>query len=166
MAGDDMKNFTLYPHLLGEGKTSVFDDPRTNRKEVAFVLGMSEMIFRLVDDKAVPDAAKGFAMHFSDQPFDGADAELTWMRSDDSQVVPGEDGSASQMSGNWYGAVVAGQQVQGGLCPAVGCYFFAAPPRMFVKAGPLPPGVDPVWHVSVDDLIARRFLSAPGGLQG
>lgn len=156
-----MKILTLYPYLL-DGKTWVFDDARTGLKEEAFVLGMSEMISRLVAEKSIPAAAKGFALHFSDEPFAGADAELTWLRSDDSQVVPGQDGSASQMLGNWYRGVVAGEEMEGWLCPALGCYFAAAPARIFVKAEPLPPGVDPIWPVSVEDLIARRFVSAPG----
>lgn len=161
MAGNNRKMMTLYPYLLGQ--TWVFDDARTGLKEEAFVLGMSEMIFRLVQEKNITDAAKGFAMHFSDEPFEGFDAELTWLRSDDSQVMPGQDGSASQMLGNWYKGILFGQQMEGWLCPALGLYFGSAPARIFVRAEPLPPGVDPIWHVSVDDLIARRFVSAPGG---
>lgn len=160
MAGNNMKILSLYPYLLGQ--CWVFDDSRTGLKEEAFVLGMSEMISRLVTEKNIPDADKGFAMHFSDEPFDGADAELTWLRSDDDQVVPGEDGSASQMLGNWYRGVVAGQEMLGWLCPAMLLYYSSAPARIFVKAEPLPPGVDPIWHVSMNDLPARRFVSAPG----
>src|ERR1700733_7043995 len=83
---------TIYPYLLGP--TWVFDDPRTGLKEEAFVLGMTEMISRLVEAKAIPHAGKGITLSFSDEPFEGADAELTWLRSDDSQIVPGQDGSA------------------------------------------------------------------------
>ena len=102
-------------------------------------------------------------MHFSDEPFEGADAELTWLRSDDAQVVPGADGSAAQIFGNWYRGTVAGQEMCGWLCPALGLYFTAAPHHLFVKADPLPPGVDPVWKASMEDLVAaRRFVSAPG----
>lgn len=149
---------TIYPYLIGS--TWVFDDPQAGLKEEAFVLGMSEMIFRLVEAKRIPDAAEGFALTFNSEPFDGFDAELTWLRSDDSQVVPGQDGSASQILGNWYKGIVAGQEMQGWLCPALGLFFSAAPTRIFVKAEPLPVGVDPIWHVSVDDVIARRFVSA------
>jgi len=41
-----MPVLTIYPYLLGQ--TWVFDDPRTGLKEEAFVLGMTEMISRLV----------------------------------------------------------------------------------------------------------------------
>jgi hypothetical protein len=80
-------------------------------------------------------------------------------------VVPGRDGSASQMLGNWYKGVVFGRRMEGWLCPALGLYFQSAPARIFVKAEPLPTGVDPVWHVGVDDLIARRFVSSPEDYQ-
>lgn len=155
-----MKTLTLYPYL--QGNTWVFDDPRTNLKEEAFVLGSSEVLTRLVEAKAIPDAGKGFTLHFADHPFDGFDVALRWLRSDDAQVVPGQDGSASQVAGNWYGGVVAGQEMNGWLCPALGLYFGAAPARIFVRADPLPPGVDPVWHVTPGDLPPRRFVAAPG----
>jgi hypothetical protein len=153
-----MSTLTIYPYRL---RTCwVFDDARTGLKEEAFVLGASEMLTRLVEAKGIARAELGFAMHFSDAPFDGYDAELTWLRSDDSQVVPGKDGSASQVFGNWYRGVVAGEVMQGWLCPALGLYFRAAPARIFVKAEPLPAGVDPIWHVSRDDAMAVRFVSA------
>ncbi|QEL17871.1 DUF6717 family protein [Limnoglobus roseus] len=153
-----MKTLTLYPYLIGH--TWVFDDVRTNLKEEAFVLGSSEVLTRLVGEKRIPDAGRGFTLHFADEPFVGFDAELRWLRSDDAQVVPGQDGSASQVAGNWYGGVVAGERMEGWLCPALGLYFGAAPARIFVRAESLPPGVDPVWHVNVTDLPPRRFVSA------
>jgi hypothetical protein len=66
---------TLYPYLL-DGTCWVFDDERTGLKEEAFVLGMTEMISRAVDGKGVHDAAKGFALSFSDEPFDGPQQNL------------------------------------------------------------------------------------------
>jgi hypothetical protein len=150
---------TIYPYLLGP--TWVFDDPRTGLKEEAFVLGMTEMISRLVEAKAIPHAGQGFTLHFSDEPFASADAELSWLRSDDSQIVAGQDGTASQLFGNWYGGNIAGEKMEGWLCPALGLYFRAAPPRLFVKAEPLPAGVDPIWHVRLEDAMAVRFVSAP-----
>src|ERR1700730_5667239 len=95
-----MTPLTLYPYLLGN--TWVFDDPRTGLKEEALVLGMSEMISRLVEAKGIPQAAKVFALQFASEPFEGADAELTWLRGGDSEVLPGKDGSASHLFGNWY----------------------------------------------------------------
>jgi hypothetical protein len=152
-----MSILTIYPYLFGQ--CWVFDDPRTGLKEEAFVLGLSEMISRLVVAKGIPNAEKGFSLQFSDQPFAGHDAELNWLRSDDSQVVPDKDGSASQVFGNWYKGSVEGQEMEGWLCPALGLYFHAAPPRLFVKAEPLPAGVNPVWQVDRDAEVARRFVS-------
>jgi len=150
---------TIYPYLLGN--TWAFDDPRTGLKEEAFVLGMSEMISRLVEAKGIPKAAKGFTLRFGSEPFEGADAELTWLRSGDPEVLPGKDGSASQNFGNWYKGNVAGQEMEGWLCPALGLYFTAAPIRIFVKAEPLPAGIDPIWHIDRDAPVAVRFVSAP-----
>jgi hypothetical protein len=153
-----MNLLTIYPYLLGD--TWVFDDPRTGLKEEAFVLGMTEMISRLVEVKGIPQAAKGFSLQFGAEPFEGADAELTWVRSDDAQVVPGQDGSASQVFGNWYRGVVAGEEMEGWLCPALGLYFTSAPNRFFVRAEPLPAGIDPIWQISRNAPVARRFVSA------
>ena len=155
-----MKVLTLYPYWTGTAW--VFDDRRTGLKEEAFVLGASEVLTRLVQMKGIPDAEKGFGLHFSDEPFDGFDAELTWLRSADAHVVPGQEGSASQLMGNWYTGVIDGVEMSGWLCPALGLWFLAAPSHLFVKADPLPPGVDPVWAVNRDDLSGRRFVSAPG----
>jgi hypothetical protein len=154
-----MDLLTIYPYLLGD--TWVFDDPRTGLKEEAFVLGMTEMISRLVEVKRIPQAAKGFSLQFGAEPFEGADAELTWIGSDDDQVVPGKDACASQMFGNWYRGVVAGEEMEGWLCPALGLYFTSAPTRFFVRAEPLPERVDPVWHINRNAPVTRRFVSAP-----
>src|SRR5271163_811597 len=104
-----MNTLTIYPYLLGT--TWVFDDPRTGLKEEAFVLGMSEMISRLVEIKGFKQAAKGVSLTFSSEPFEGADAELTWLRSGDPEVLPGKEGSASQLFGNWYKGTVAGEEM-------------------------------------------------------
>ena len=52
---------------------------------------MTEMISRLVEIKKIPNTAGGFSLQFCEEPFEGFDAELTWLVSDDSQVVPGRD---------------------------------------------------------------------------
>jgi hypothetical protein len=153
-----MNTLTIYPYLLGS--TWVFDDPRTSLKEEAFVLGMSEMISRLVEVNGIPQAADGISLMFSAEPFGGANAELTWLRSGDPQVLPGKDGSASQLAGNWYRGNVAGLEMEGWLCPALGLYFKAAPPRIFVRADPLPAGKVPRWNVDRNSAGARRFVSA------
>lgn len=139
----------LFPYLLGE--TWVFDDEATGLKAEAFVMGMSEMICRLIEAKGIPNADQGFMMTFSDETIDGADAELRWLRADD----PDEP-----MPGNWYSGTIAGEVRVGWLCPALGLYFPAAPARLFVRADTLPDGVDPIWHVSPDDPRQRRFMGA------
>lgn len=122
---------------------------------------MSEMITRLAEVKRLPRAAQGITLHFSADPLADADATLTWARRDDSQVVPGRDGSASQLAGNWYEGIVAGERMTGWLCPALGFYFHSAPRQISVKAEALPAGIDPVWHVDSNAPIVRRFVSAP-----
>ncbi len=149
---------TLFPYLLSS--VWVFDDERTSLKEEAFVLGMTEMISRLVESKSILNAAKGFALSFSNQPFDGYDAELKWLKSDDSQIVTGQDGTASPLAGNWYQGIVAGEEMTGWLCPALGLYFNLAPKSIFVRADPLPPGVSPIWQPPPGQR-ERRFVSAP-----
>lgn len=150
-----MPTLTLYPYLTG--KTWVFDDPRTGLKEEAFVLGSSEMIHRLVEAKGIQKASEGFALSFSSEPF-GHDVELDWLRRDDAGVL-GMDGTETDIAGNWYGGEVMGQRMEGWLCPALFLYFQAAPQRIFVKAEPLPQGVDPIWHVGRDESVVRRFVS-------
>ena len=134
-------NSVLYPYLLYESLW-VFDDERTGLKEEAFVRGMSEMISRMIEAKGIPNADNGFAMKFSDQPFDGADAELRWLCADD--------------PGNWYGGMVAGQYMEGWLCPALLLYFENPPARLFVRADALPEEIDPIWHDP--DGRGRRFM--------
>ena len=141
---------TLCPYLIGS--TWMFDDERTGLKEEPFVKGMSEMISRIIETKNIVNAAQGFQMTFSDQPFDGHDVELEWLRADEPE---------SPMAGNWYQGQIDGQVMkQGWLCPALLCYFDAAPKRLFVRADQLPEGVDPIWHVDTNDPRQRRFMSA------
>ena len=113
----------LYPYLLGE--TWVFDDEQNGLKTEAFVMGMSEMISKLIEAKGIPNADQGFMMTFSDETIDGADAELRWLRADD----PDEP-----MLGNWYSGTVAGEMMEGWLCPAMFLYFNEAPAELYVKA--------------------------------
>jgi uncharacterized protein DUF6717 len=141
---------TLYPYRIG--KTWVFDDQRTGLKEEAFVLGMSEMITKIVDAKHLPDAANGFAMTFNDESFDDTDVVLVWLREEE----PGEP-----MNGNWYRALVAGEYMEGWLCPALYLYFQKAPKFLYVRADALPANIDPIWHVEEgqDDIAPYRFVA-------
>lgn len=159
--GDDIvSQLTLYPYVYDGSDTWVFDDERTGLKEEAFVLGMSEMIFRMVEAKSIENAPGGIAITFSGEEFAGYDARLDWVRSDDEQVVPGRDGSASRTAGNWYAGEVAGERMEGWLCPALGLYFQTAPRAIYVRVGPLPEGIDPIWHLQRDETTVRRFVAA------
>lgn len=142
----DTRVLKLYPYLLRS--TWVFDDERTHLKEEAFVLGMTEMITRIVRHKKLPKAEEGFTLSFSDEPFDGHDVELQWIEEDVSGV------------GNWYEGTVAGEKMTGWLCPALQLYFDEAPPRIFIRAERLPRGVNPIWNPR-GDIEPRRFVEAP-----
>lgn len=153
----------IYPYLL-EGSCWVFDDERTGLKEEAFVLGMTEMISRLVAAKSIQNVAKGFSLTFAAEPFDH-DVALSWLPV--SEVADEFNCSLSLLpsDGNWYRGMVSGEEMVGWLCPALFLYFDKAPAKIFVKAEPLPAGFDPIWHVKADDSRARRFVSAPVELQ-
>lgn len=138
-------SLTICPYKRGE--TWVFDDARTKLKEEAFVCGASEMISRLVSTKRIRHAEKGFAMTFSDKPIDGHDAVLSLLRPD-------------EYEGNWYQGYVAGLRMECWLCPALFCYFPAAPEKIYVRADPLPQGVNPIWEPRGDEE-PRRFVQAP-----
>jgi hypothetical protein len=149
---------TIYPYLL-RGYCWVFDDPRTGLKEEAFVLGTSEIISRVVDAKGIANAAKGFALTFDAAPFDH-DVELTWLPASEAARKAGYSTSDLPDVGNWYKVNVYGREMIGWLCPALFLYFQAAPKTIYAKAEPLPAGVDPIWHITVDDPRGRRFVSA------
>jgi hypothetical protein len=138
---------TLYPYL--ESGTWVFDDERTGLKEEAFVLGATEMITAIVEAKAIPHASRGFALTFSGSPFEGHDVRLAWQRRDPSG------------SGNWYAGEVAGSRHECWLCPALLLYFLTPPQEIFVRAEPLPAGVNPIWTLPAGTL-GRRFVGVPG----
>ena len=139
---------TIYPYSI-EG-IWVFDDERAGLKEEAFVCGATEMISRVVEKKNLPNAAAGFSLTFSDQPLADFDVELRWLRRGDMPLLPG----------NWYRGAVAGHEMECWLCPALELYFSAAPQRLFVRADPLPAGIDPIWHVDPQDPRQRQFVSA------
>jgi Family of unknown function (DUF6717) len=154
-----MSVMTLYPYLY-QDICWVFDDPQTGLKEEAFVLGASEMITALIRAKRIPDAERGFAMSFSDEPFDH-DVELAWTEPHEAARAAGQPIGRVPGVGNWYTGVVAGQKMVAWLCPALYEYFAGAPRRIFVKAEKLPAGIDPIWHVGRDAPEARRYMSVP-----
>jgi hypothetical protein len=136
---------TIYPYKHHD--CWVFDDPRTGLKEEAFVCGATEMINRLVATRQIPHAEHGFALSFSGTPFPAHDVELSWLR-------PGEH------DGNWYHGTVTGLAMECWLCPALFCYFVDAPARIYVRADPLPEGVNPIWEPPADAQ-PRRFVEPP-----
>lgn len=150
---------TIYPYLL-DGACWVFDDERTGLKEEAFVLGMTEMISKLVGFKLIPNANDGFTLTFAAEPFDH-DVELTWQSPE--YVAQEFNCTLNELpsEGNWYRGMVAGEEMVGWLCPALFCYFQDAPKKIFVKAEPLPADVDPIWRVKADDPRPRRFVAVP-----
>ena len=138
---------TIYPYLL-EGSCWVFDDERTGLHEEAFVLGATEAITKLVTLKGIPNAENGFSLTIAGKAFEGSDAELKWLKADPTG------------SGNWCEMTLDGERHELWLCPALFCYFESAPKRIFVKAEPLPVGLDPHWTPGPGDE-ARRFVEAP-----
>ena len=141
-----MRTLVLHPYL--HYGCWVFDDERTGLKEEAFVRGASEMISRLVETKGIANASKGFEMTFAAEPFAGHDAELSWVA------------RGSGDYGNDYEGIVAGLPMKCWLCPALELYFQTAPKRIYVKAEPLPAGIDPIW-TPPPGVIARRFVEVP-----
>jgi hypothetical protein len=137
---------TLYPYKIDN--TWVFDDERTRLKEEAFVLGMSEIISEVVQNKNLPNPNEGFDMIFSDNKFDGFDAIII-------KEYP-------ESGGTWYSGNIFGNHMRGWLCPALFLYFKEAPLHIYMKADPLSPNVDPKWTPdNIEMLGVRQFYAAP-----
>lgn len=96
--------------------TWVFDDAATGLVREPFVMGIPEMIDRLVTP--IAGASDGFRLLFSGQAFPGFQAELALVR--------------EEMGGNWYRWEAAG--IEGWLCPALFRYFASAPERIYARA--------------------------------
>jgi hypothetical protein len=84
------------------------------------------------------------------KPFDDHDAVM--------------EAGAADMGGTWYRGLVAGEQMEGWLCPALFLYFEQAPPRLYVKAEPLPAGVQPIWDAT--DAVTKQFMGADHDSKG
>ena len=96
----------------------VFDDPDVGLRREPFILGIDEMITRLV--VSIPNPEKGFRLLFSTTPFPGHTVKLEWRR--------------EEYGGNWYFCPQFG--VEGWLCPALFKYFDKAPAELYAKAEP------------------------------
>ena len=136
----------LYPYKIRG--CWVFDDERAGLKEEAFVLGMTEIISKVVERHGIPNASSGFRMLFSHQPFQGGQAEI--------QKIAG----GSQEDGNWYEGEICGEPMKGWLCPALYLYFSKAPERIYMRAEELPEGVNPIWTPREGEQ-SRRFVGVP-----
>lgn len=95
--------------------TWVFDDEGTGLVREPFVLGIDEMIDRLV--AGIENAEDGFRLLFSPAKFPGHHAILEWRREED--------------GGNWYFSPT--YEMEGWLCPALFHYFEEAPREIFVR---------------------------------
>lgn len=148
----------LHPYLINPS-TWVFDDPTTNLHREPFVSGISEMISEIVRAKGI-DGSGGITIQFSQEPFEGCDAVLDWVRPGDPDRHFERDSAAWNRSGNWYRGEVNGTIMEGWLCPALGKYFSERPLRIAVKITHLREGVDPIWNPAPGTM-TTRFVQAP-----
>lgn len=96
----------------------VFDDPEKGLYKEAFISGIDDMIFEVMDTKGITDKCK---LTFSAQPFPGSELELQWFE--------------YEHGGNWYHCPQL--EIEGWLCPALYHYFPYEPARLFVKIDPV-----------------------------
>jgi hypothetical protein len=108
--------FTIAPYRF-EG-TWVFDDERVGLIREPFIAGADHILDLL--SAGIPDAAKGFRLTFSAQPFPGFQARFVLSR--------------EEYAGNWYSWPERG--IEGWLCPALFKYFPTAPPELYAQASP------------------------------
>lgn len=94
----------------------VFDDERVGLVREPFVSGVPQMIDLLVKD--ISQAEKGFKLLFSNNPFPGYQAEISWVR--------------EEYGGNWY--LWETKNMQGWLCPALFKYFIEIPKKIYFQA--------------------------------
>ena len=99
--------------------TWVFDDEAVGLKKEPFVLGVPEMLDKMVKD--IPNARKGFRLTFSALPFPSYQQELTWVR--------------EERCGGWYR--LEGHTGEGWLCSAMFRYFDTAPEKIYARADKL-----------------------------
>jgi hypothetical protein len=91
--------------------TWVFDDPKVGLHREPFINGIPEIIDDMVAD--IPDAASGFRLYFSANPFPGHTHTFAWRRADG--------------SGNWYYCQELDKE--GWLCPGL-LKYYTEPPKM------------------------------------
>jgi hypothetical protein len=114
-----MNNMLIIFPFMRDG-TWCFDDQTFGLVAEPFVLGMSEIISRMLTRTDLPQPVERFKLIFSAQPFPGYQARIDHLR--------------EEMGGNWYR--LADSQMEGWLCPAMFHYFQQAPPCIYAQAGP------------------------------
>lgn len=80
--------------------------------------GRAEVFLQIHHVEKAPDAAEGFRLTFSAQPFPGYQARLVRDR--------------PEYGGNWY--VWPERRMEGWLCPALFKYFETAPAEIYLQA--------------------------------
>ena len=113
----DMLTGVLVLEPYREHGTWVFDDSTAGLVREPFVGEVNAMLDQLA--APIAGAEQGFRLLFAVEPFEGRQASFTWVRAD-------------PVEGNWYRSDEPGEE--GWLCPALFCYFPAAPPKLFVRA--------------------------------
>ncbi len=107
----------------------VFDDPATGLVREPFVQGVPEIIEDALGRAGIPisEAAGGFQLVFSKNPFPGTQVVLDRLNGDKFNET---------MEGNWY-RTANGRE--GWLCPALFHYFQEAPERIHCAVSRLNP---------------------------
>jgi hypothetical protein len=96
----------------------VFDDPSVGLRQEPFISGADRVLDILTAD--IPNAAQGFKLVFSAQPFPGFVARFVRSR--------------PEFGGYWYSWPERG--LEGWLCPALFKYFETAPDEIYVNVFP------------------------------
>jgi hypothetical protein len=115
---DKIMNSIVAIHPYKSEGMWVFDDPDVGLRQEPFVSGADAIIDRMVHN--IPNAANGFTLIFSSQPFPGYQVEFDWRR--------------AEFEGNWYFSDQL--NMEGWLCPALFKYFSSAPPKIYVEFRP------------------------------
>lgn len=112
-----MGNALLVIEPYRSGKTGWrFDEPRLHLKGEPFILGIPEMIDKMVE--GIPGSDKSVRLIFSQREFPGWQFRLDHRRAQD--------------AGNWYYNEKC--QMEGWLCPALFKFFPRAPQHIYAKA--------------------------------
>lgn len=104
----------IFPYKYQQ--TWVFDDEQVGLSKEPFVSGVPEMLDLLVQD--ILNVDEGFRLLFSNVPFPGYQAELTWIK--------------EEYGGNWYRWQQKNQE--GWLRPTLFAYFTQTPNKIYCKA--------------------------------